>query len=297
MHIGFDNGDRLARRIYYFEYKGIRFKLIQNDGKTYRDVLLTLIDDMNNRAAQAPAYETAGEFISALSWQNGSRMKLGFTGGPSVRKGFTLRRARCTNRSFMEIPFHGSTLGCDISVIPKIETNQQRIALTLCREAKSSNNYFLSFLFYWQVLEIGPASAHNWVDKTYRRRGTNGFYINPRDLQSLGIGGKSIGDYLQDDCRDAIAHIKRRPGKTALRFDNQDETTRMSVSARVAETFAKFYVKNELQLNKRMFLVRKNRSGGFPIYLDEDALRRHFYRPAYPTPALSRVFGWKRKRK
>lgn len=296
MHIGFDNGDRLARRIYYFEYKGIRFKLIQNDGKIYRDVLLTLIDNINNQAAQEQAYGAAGEFISALSWQNGSRMKLGFTGGPGARSRFTLKQARCSSFDFMRIPFGGSTLGLDISTIPMIETNPQRIALTLCREAKSSNNHFLSFLFYWQVMETGATNARNWVNRIYRRRQSNGFWVDQRDLQRLGFGGKSIGDYLQDDCRHAISHIRRRPGRTILRFDNRGETERLILSTRVAEAFAKFYVASELKLSKRLCLVRRSKTGGFPVYVDEATIRKHYCRPAYPTPVLGKVFGWKKRK-
>jgi hypothetical protein len=33
MHIAFDNSRRLPRHIYYFEYAGVRFKLIQNEAR------------------------------------------------------------------------------------------------------------------------------------------------------------------------------------------------------------------------------------------------------------------------
>ena len=94
MHIGFDNDYRLSRRIYYFTYKGIIYKLIQNNPRRWQDVLLTIIDDIKNENAQDLAFETAGEFISALSWQNGGRMKLSDIGGRGIESDFTLQIGR-----------------------------------------------------------------------------------------------------------------------------------------------------------------------------------------------------------
>jgi len=49
----------------------------------------------------------------------------------------------------------GHSVGYDINRIPEIETEEQRDALVLFREASSSNNDYLAFLFFWQVIEIG----------------------------------------------------------------------------------------------------------------------------------------------
>ena len=86
MHIGFDNTSRLCRDVYYFEYKGIRFKLIQNNIRKYCDVLLTIIPGRNNQEAQNIAYITAAEFLSALSWENNSLVKVHHEGGIGSRR-------------------------------------------------------------------------------------------------------------------------------------------------------------------------------------------------------------------
>jgi len=44
MHIGFDNSARLWKNVIYFEYKGVRYKLIQNNNRMYCDVLLTVTE-------------------------------------------------------------------------------------------------------------------------------------------------------------------------------------------------------------------------------------------------------------
>ena len=69
MHIAFDNSLRLKNKIYYFEYKSVRFKLIQNNPRKWSDVLLTIVS-IDDKKEKQKAYSTAGEFLSALSWKN-----------------------------------------------------------------------------------------------------------------------------------------------------------------------------------------------------------------------------------
>ena len=169
MIIGFDNSSRLAKRVYYFKYKETRFKLIQTERK-WTDVLLSIIDNDRDQTAQERVFANAAEFLTALSWENNSLVKFKYQGGRGLKEGLTLRQAQNSIRSFPETPFIGFTVGYNLTTIPKIETNEQRVALTLYREAKSSNNVYLSFLFYWQVLEVGKGDAVGWVNKSYVKR-------------------------------------------------------------------------------------------------------------------------------
>jgi hypothetical protein len=87
MQIGFDNSSRLYKKRYYFEYKGIRFKLIQNNFRKWCDVLLTIIPD-HDKKAENQAYMIASEFLSALSWQNNSLAKVQQLGGIGIPETF-----------------------------------------------------------------------------------------------------------------------------------------------------------------------------------------------------------------
>ena len=105
-------------------------------------------------------------------------------------------------RTFPHIPFGGYVIGGDIYEIPKIETDEQRIALTLFREADSSNSDYLAFLFFWQILEIGGTNAENFANKCVR--------VMPRplawqrsDLAALPLNGRKLGRFLSDEGRDA----------------------------------------------------------------------------------------------
>ncbi len=112
MHIGFDNSARLLRNVYYFEYKGIRFKLFQNNMRKWRDVLLTIAPDYEESINKT--YLVASEFLTALSWENDSRVKFMPIGGISVPDNFQLRQAKCTCYALPKIPFHIVTRGYDI---------------------------------------------------------------------------------------------------------------------------------------------------------------------------------------
>ena len=53
---------------------------------------------------------------------------------------------------------------------------------------------------------------------------------------------------------------------------------------RIIQEFARLYIKNELNLQKSLYLVRKSKNG-FPVYLDEGyynkIVNNNFYREAY----------------
>lgn len=188
---------------------------------------------------------------------------------------------------FPRIPFTGRTVGYDIYRIPKIETDAQRVALTLYREALSSNNNFLSFLFFWQILETGKTEAIGWVNKTYRKKRER-LYITEYQLKILDIGVKKLGNYFYDDWRNAIAHIRSKPGKRSLKLDTQIESRRLAVSTRVVQEFARLYIRDELKLDKKLYLVRKS-GRGFPFYADDDYLRKNYCTAAYKAATFHKL--------
>lgn len=278
MHIGFDNNARLCHNIYYFEYKGIRFKLIQNNPLKWKDVLLTIIEGDYKDEIINDIYEVASEFLSALSWQNNARIKMKHLGGPSVSDSFGLKNARCTCRVFPEIPIYPRSVGHDICTIPMIETEEQKIALNLYRQALSSSNIYLSFLFFWQVLQTGEDSPSNWINAAFE---CGDLPIQLDEVKNIDLNEKKLGDYLYDDCRNAIAHIKRnRPEKVGIKLDSYIDEKRIAISTSIVKKYARFYVENKLKLTKYLFLVR--RSGkGFPIYRDKEYTSKYICTTAY----------------
>lgn len=286
MHIGFDNSAKLWKNVFYFEYKGIRYKLIQNNNRMYCDVLLTIIPDENNIKLINNAYSIASEFISALSWELKSFAKVKYLGGWGRSKNFVLRRAKCSSFSSHEIAFCGGPINNDISSIPEIENNEQRDALVLFREAKSTNNDYLSFFFFWQILEINRNDPIGWINKVYRKN-RNKLRISRDDIKELPLNGRKLGNYFKNDCRDAISHLfSRCKGKKRIKIDTPNDNNLISRGRWIIEEFARFYIENELKLQKKLYLVRKG-GKGFPIYLDKEYIGSHYCKIAYEKPPLN----------
>lgn len=291
MRIGFDNSSRLCKDVYYFEYKGIRFKLIQNNIRKWCDVLLTIIPGRDNEEAKNKAYIIASEFLSALSWENNSQVTVHPPGGAGIRENFQLRQAKSSCFDLPRIPSRGHTVGYDICRIPEIETKEQKNALIMFREASSSNNDYLAFLFFWQILEIGNGDAIGWIDKAYHKN-RNKIRLSNDVFKRLPLNGKKLGNYFYDDCRNAIAHIfKRRAGKVRLKLDTPANNTRIAVSTWAIKEFARFYIIDKLKLQKHMYLVRRyGRYGrGFPVFVGERELEKIPWPIAYKRLSLDQM--------
>lgn len=178
-------------------------------------------------------------------------------------------------RVFPELPFLGFHRGYSLSRIANIETPEQREALTLYREGLGANKKYLALLLHWQIMEVGGGNAIGFVNRLARRHPDTLGRIQ-QDLKALPVGAKQLGDYLSDDFRHAVAHIRRKPGKTKLAFDDDSEAGRISRGARVIREFARQYIRRELRLTSYRLLVR-HRGKGFPVYLDRATLDTGWY--------------------
>jgi hypothetical protein len=268
MSIALDNSRRLNRKNYLFEYKGVRFKLVQDNPRRWSDHLLTILPGADP-AKEEGVFATAAEFASALNWENGPCVAVHYAGGRGWSAELPLTQAVPSIRTFPRIANVGIMCGCELTSIPYIRTRDQRVALGLFREANSSNNEFLSFLFYWQVLEVVGGDPVGFINKTLTRDRRH-LRFSQSDLDSLPLASRSLGNYLLDDCRHAIAHIKRKPGKKTVDIDGWKERVRIIQSTRVIEAFARFYIGKILGLSDNLYLVRRTRSD-FPVFADLNA--------------------------
>ncbi|MCK5644510.1 MAG: hypothetical protein KAJ19_27175 [Gammaproteobacteria bacterium] len=278
MHICFDNDMRFERDKYYLEYNEVRFKLIQNNPRKWSDVLITIVPH-NDPKSEQKAYAAAGEFLSALSWQNGAKIALRPAGGMGLPGKQTLRSMKCRVFDFPQIPFSGHHVGYRINILPDVKTDEQRKALALAREAHSSNNIYLSFLFYWNAMQVGQGDPYNWVTSTYKRYRSE-IGISPNDIKQLPLAGKNLGEYLYQDCRCAIAHVKPRPDRRRIQIDVVDDIQRLHISTRVVRAFSEHYIRNKLRLKNNRYLCRK-KGRGFPVFLTENEMKNNSYTLAY----------------
>ena len=157
LQFSFDNSHRLSRKRYLFEYRGVVFELIQDSPRKFADHLLTIVPQIGC-VEDETAFRAAAEFLSALAWQNRSTIALWPAGAVSW-PGLTLKDAtRAAYFSLPRIPGGNTAFGFDLTQIPDVKTDEQRIALALYREATASNSDYLAFLFFRQILTLAHSS-------------------------------------------------------------------------------------------------------------------------------------------
>src|SRR4051812_38050875 len=120
MHIALDNPFRFRGRVHYFEYNGIRFKLVQNNPQKWSDVLLTITEGARPHPSVQVALTAASEFASALAWELDTGMSIRHIGGPGIRPAIRLKNAQCVTFVFPELPYRGAPIGFDLTRIAKI---------------------------------------------------------------------------------------------------------------------------------------------------------------------------------
>jgi hypothetical protein len=290
MEIALDNGGRLERTSYVFEYAGVQFKLLQEHPRKHADHLLTILPT-GSVAERQKAYAAASNFSAALSWANRTATAVWEVGGRGWHGSWRLRGAQSRMRTFPRIPFNGLVVGCSLNALPTIQNNEQKLALTLFREARASNNEYLSFLFFWQVLAIA-GNPEGVAEKLHRRQRAK-LRFSASDVAALPTGARSLGNYLADDCRNAIAHVRSQKSgsKRLLEFDSIEDRTRMARSVRVVQELARVCIEETLRLTKQSLLVRVPGST-VPRYVDEEEIRSGLVRhsPAYPRLYRGLVF-------
>jgi hypothetical protein len=283
MEMALDNSRRFRRKRYVFEYRGVQFMLVQDNPRKWADHLLTLVPD-NDSPARDYAFSVAAEFVSALAWETGGRMMLGDASEQSVPNDSTIHDAKPTHRTFPRIPYGGPIIGYDVYRIPRVVSEAHRIALALFREAHGSNNDYLSFLFFWQVLTVEGRQGSEVVNDAFKSA-RNRVRLSKDTLDSVSLGQhQSLGDYLNEDCRNAIAHIKRDAGRRATDLNERDERRRFAVGVDVIREFAAHYIRERFgpkDYSDYLYLARGKR--GTPgVFVDAETFQRGGHKLAYP---------------
>jgi hypothetical protein len=246
LQVCFDNSRRLSRRSYLFGFKGTQFKLLQNDPRKWADLLLTVVST-NDMVTRSRIFSLAAEFVSSMAWEIGSAAAVWEAGGCSWPDTLPLSEARGNILSF--------------------------------REARASNNLYLSFLFYWQVMEVDGGDASAFVEKTFRKHRQK-LRVMSSDVSNLRLGSQSLGFYMVNACRNAIAHVTSRRRKTPLELDNLDERVRLYYSVQVIKAFAEVFIRDRLNLAESLYLARP-KDGKCAEFVDSEALRSGAFRSPY----------------
>jgi hypothetical protein len=82
--------------------------------------------------------------------------------------------------------------------------------------------------------------------------------IQNSEIADLPFRGRSLGSYLLDYCRNAIAHIKRKPGRARLNLDIREERRRFAISNWIVKAFAEHYIRTRLALTEYIYITDRS---------------------------------------
>jgi len=252
MQFEFETWCTLQENAFIFEFRRREFKLLSGHPDD-RDCLLSFpatIEKPDIRAAQRDAML----FLACLAWEHHTPFVPEFGGGgPTADTILEADRVKRGGRWWPPKPRPLQLRG-----LPAPETPEHETALGLYREAMGYGSEFYRFLCLWNILSIPGRSAPDvirWINDTFQRA--------PGNLTSLQEAREkhrqhgSLGSYLNEECRDAVAHVTRNlPTKTPLDPNSWDDLHRISEAGGFLMDLVKVYVTEDLRLTNRMSPVQ-----------------------------------------
>lgn len=248
LQIGVSKQFRFARNCFLFEHAGHSFKYVQSSANRWADVVLCLVSNHGAEDEKA-AYRAAASFLASVAWASGCRIAVHPIGGSSYPDGWSLQRAKPNIRAFAVIPAAGIGPRFDVVRLAQVTEDIQERALSMYREVGVSSSQLLSFLLMWQIIEL-RYKPEGWTTKQYNK------VLKPSLEEHVGrlpLKGRQLGEYLLNDCRHAIAHLKRKPGEVTLGLDDLADRARLSASLYVLDAIVRHFIRNDLGVNKTGF--------------------------------------------
>lgn len=226
-----------------FEFEGRTFRLIRGvRGEPHQ--VLTILDcpAEAQTTEQENIYETLSRFCDYLGWEWNWGIECSPKGGIGFRAGqLTLDNMPI----YVPHPPLPKGVSREPDHIPDAQNETVKLALSLMNEARCSSSPFFSFINYWKVLELSPAGTAKrgkpearviaWINQIPEHK----FALDERIRDELRRRGKSLGEYLWGDFRNAIMHVTRKP---SLRPNNPRHQLETHLAAGAAHQLAALYI-------------------------------------------------------
>jgi len=236
---------RFKNAEYVFEFEGFKYRLIRGTEEE-SDKLITIADDSSNKGT-LECIERTRQLLDYLSWSLESGMQYLSASGRGFDQSLeNFETALVGGYHSRRLPKYLS----DISTIPEVTNQTQQFALSLWNEALYSNSKFLSFIDYWNIIELRPHGipnkkntemAINWIDSLKEKD----VFTLDRFKKSLGPSvNNTVGKYLYDNGRNALLHISK-PKRLERRLS---DIARIEEPLNVMRNLASYYIETELGL-------------------------------------------------
>ncbi|MFH1853051.1 MAG: methylamine utilization protein MauJ [Candidatus Neomarinimicrobiota bacterium] len=143
----------------------------------------------------------------------------------------------------IRIKRRSNNLMADVNEIGEFLSEEQKIVTSLINDAQNTKNPFFKFLCYWKILEIPVDSkygnARKWINNILKGDQADfKFNNNILDMLEKKI---DIGQYFQENYRNAIAHITRPP---FLSTHNYSHFKKVSLACTDIKIFVDYYLRH-----------------------------------------------------
>ena len=277
MQVSFDSYWKILKPSYVFKFRGREYRLLR--GKRQRggielDCILTILNEYDEKECDK-VYRDIMIYCGCLSWERHTPIIVGGGGGYGAKE-VTIKRAGRVDTTNRILPI--SMLNLTIERIPYVYTKDQEDALGLYREAIASGSPFYKFLCLWNILNIPyreESLVLDWINNA-RRNKRHRFFSN-KLIEELEKEGINIGEYLKEQCRNAIVHIRRYTlAMKHIDPNNPEDLGRIGTVVYFLENLVELYVIEELKLNKMQFLFNFKKRG-IPEYKTEEEMKKNIY--------------------
>ncbi len=274
MQVNFDSYWMLAKPSCVFRFRNREYRMLRGKGPQNRkekDCILTILTNYD-KEEESKIYRDIMIYYGCLSWEYHTPIIVGGGGGYGNSKKVSIRSVRRVDVSKRDLPIGVHYLS--IGRIPYVYTKDQEDAIGLYREAIASGSPFYKFLCLWNILNI-PSRKSNlvkrWINDTTEKKKDKIFPNN--HINGLKAKKRDIADYLDEECRDAVSHVRRdSPQRTHIDPNDINDRFRIATSAYFLENLARLYIVDELKLDTAQFLFQfKNKS--IPEYLTDKGIK------------------------
>ena len=248
---------RLDRAQYVFEFGGQQFCLVRGTDSTWHELYTIMMGMPNDRSSVDELVQRLCDWWG-WAWKNGVHLSGGEGIGVSEDTALEELPLLSASRSGPR----GSVITPHTAPDAASQSEAQAEALSLWNEAACSRSPFLSMFNYWKILELPPPElgvvkgkpekrAIGWIDRICLCPSK---ICVPDEIQKV-LAQRSVtpGQYLYDQCRNAISHVTRKP---VLRTHKMQDRLKIDRAARFAGRLAEHYMYACLKVEENMILLQ-----------------------------------------
>jgi len=237
----------LDKAEYIFEFEGRKFRLVRGpEGET--DKLCVIIQDPCDKNEEREVFESVLKLFDRLSWMWRVGIYCSSGGGFGFRENslnFETAKINCFCKRNLR------SLITNLSTLPDVQNETQDFALSLWNEGSYAQSPFLKFICFWRILELSPDNkkckgnpslrAVNWINSVSYSR----VYPGEELVKIIQTEKIKIGNFLYEQCRNAIAHVTRKP---TMKPYKQEDRFKIQLAAYCVRDYAVYYMRTCLDL-------------------------------------------------